>query len=71
MAHVISSPEIAGSESEQRDKVFDAFRRWGYVRADLDPLDMRGFLPHVALVEIVVRPGQQMHVDQPVPDYQI
>ena len=38
MAHVISSPEIVGSESEQRDKVFDAFRRWGYVRADLDPL---------------------------------
>lgn len=26
-------------------------------RSDLDPLDMRGFLPHVALVDIVVRPG--------------
>jgi 2-oxoglutarate dehydrogenase E1 component len=32
------SAELASSESEQRDKVFDAFRRWGYVRADLDPL---------------------------------
>jgi len=29
-------------QSEERERVFDAFRRWGYLQADLDPL---GFFP--------------------------
>ena len=36
--HAMPSAELASVESGQREKVFDAFRRWGYVRADLDPL---------------------------------
>jgi 2-oxoglutarate dehydrogenase E1 component len=37
------SAELAGTESEQREKAFDAFRRWGYLQAELDPLGH--FLP--------------------------
>ncbi len=36
--HAMPSAELASAESGQREKIFDAFRRWGYVRADLDPL---------------------------------
>ena len=27
-----------GTGSEERDSVLDAFRRWGYLQADLDPV---------------------------------
>ncbi len=37
------SAELAGSEADQRERVFDAFRRWGYMQAELDPLGR--FLP--------------------------
>jgi 2-oxoglutarate dehydrogenase E1 component len=35
------SADIVASESDQREreKVFDAFRRWGYMQAQLDPLE--------------------------------
>jgi len=34
---VLSSPE-SSTETQQRERVFDLFRRWGYLQADLDPL---------------------------------
>jgi 2-oxoglutarate dehydrogenase E1 component len=41
-----SSAAVLDVPNEERERVFDAFRRWGYLEADLDPL---GFLqpePH-------------------------
>jgi 2-oxoglutarate dehydrogenase E1 component len=32
--------------NEERERVFDAFRRWGYLEATLDPLGMFGPLKH-------------------------
>src|SRR5712692_710691 len=37
--------------TEQRTQVFDAFRRWGYLQADLDPL---GLLQHPVVPELEV-----------------
>ena len=39
------SKKSAGN-SEQRERVFDAFRRWGYYEARLDPLDVFHPLKH-------------------------
>ncbi len=36
-AQAFPSAEVS-TESDQRERVFDAFRRWGYLQADLDPL---------------------------------
>ena len=33
------SPKQRSSQPSQRELVFDAFRRWGYLQAQLDPLD--------------------------------
>jgi 2-oxoglutarate dehydrogenase E1 component len=33
------------SGNEERERVFDAFRRWGYLEATLDPLDLFEPLP--------------------------
>src|SRR5437667_11132775 len=33
--------DLSSSSNAERERVFDAFRRWGYLEADLDPL---GFL---------------------------
>ncbi len=44
--------QIFEPESEtalQRERVFDAFRRWGYLQADLDPLGQMKPLPHPEL----------------------
>ena len=41
--------DLSSSSNAERERVFDAFRRWGYLEADLDPL---GFLqpePHPEL----------------------
>src|SRR2546428_11025825 len=38
---------IAG---EERERVFDAFRRWGYLEANLDPLGFLKPQPHPELV---------------------
>jgi 2-oxoglutarate dehydrogenase E1 component len=46
-----AAPKSAGLASEnadQRERVFDTFRRWGYLAARLDPL---GFLPSAASAE--------------------
>src|SRR5690349_12299891 len=32
------SRAISAPENEERERVFDLFRRWGYLQADLDPL---------------------------------
>lgn len=36
-------------QSEERERVFDAFRRWGYLQADLDPLGFLKPQPHPEL----------------------
>jgi 2-oxoglutarate dehydrogenase E1 component len=36
-AQVIASAEVS-TESQRKEHVFDLFRRWGYLEADLDPL---------------------------------
>jgi 2-oxoglutarate dehydrogenase E1 component len=33
-------PKKAAVSSEGRERIFDAFRRWGYLEADLDPLNL-------------------------------
>ena len=40
------------SNPESREQVFDAFRRWGYLQAQLDPL--RQYLPAESLPELTV-----------------
>jgi 2-oxoglutarate dehydrogenase E1 component len=40
---------IASDTADQRERVFDTFRRWGYLAARLDPL---GFLPQVSPSEL-------------------
>ncbi|HLH06254.1 MAG TPA: 2-oxoglutarate dehydrogenase E1 component [Terriglobales bacterium] len=51
MAEVAHKPSAAVSADagEQRERVFDSFRRWGYLAAHLDPL---GFLPRVSPPEL-------------------
>ncbi len=47
-----AAPKTAGISSptaEERERVFDKFRRWGYLAARLDPL---GFLPPAAPAEL-------------------
>ena len=34
----VLSPAEASLERQQRERIFDLFRRWGYLQADLDPL---------------------------------
>src|SRR5574337_269307 len=44
---VVSAPEEAEytpAQDTERERVFEAFRRWGYLQADLDPLGL--FRPH-------------------------
>ena len=43
--------EILEDPNSDRERVFDPFRHWGYLEADLDPL---GFLPHVEHPELRV-----------------
>jgi len=33
------APKKSAVTSQERERVFDAFRRWGYYEATLDPLD--------------------------------
>src|SRR5467141_3938268 len=35
--------------NDERERIFDAFRRWGYLEATLDPLGLFGPLKHPAL----------------------
>jgi 2-oxoglutarate dehydrogenase E1 component len=37
-AHAFPTAETVSSESETRERIFDVFRRWGYLEANLDPL---------------------------------
>ena len=44
---VVSAPEVTEytpTQGTERERVFEAFRRWGYLQADLDPLGL--FRPH-------------------------
>jgi len=47
-AQAFPSAETA-IETEARERVFDLFRRWGYLEADLDPL---GHFPRVQHAEL-------------------
>ena len=47
-----ATAEARNAQSEKREQVFEAFRRWGYLAADLDPL---GDLRPLALPELEVR----------------
>src|SRR3989442_12898993 len=49
MAHgrTVQVSRIAG---EERERVFDTFRRWGYLEANLDPLGFLKPQPHPELV---------------------
>ena len=49
-AQVISSDEVS-PEGQQRAHIFDLFRRWGYLQADLDPL---GHFPRLDYSELRV-----------------
>src|SRR6185437_6161117 len=56
MAHakfeVESAPEQEGyvpAQDAERERVFEAFRRWGYLQADLDPLGLFRPQPHPEL----------------------
>src|SRR5256886_2905413 len=44
LANAVGSPKAAGNE--ERERVFDAFRRWGYLEAPLDPLGLFETLKH-------------------------
>src|SRR5260370_30179974 len=36
------SPAEKAANSDDRERIFDAFRRWGYLEANLDPLGFFG-----------------------------
>ena len=42
MSTTETMPAALGQQPAAREKIFDLFRRWGYLQASLDPL---GFLP--------------------------
>lgn len=42
-------PPVRRQTSEERERIFDVFRRWGYLEADLDPL---GFLKPLPVPEL-------------------
>ena len=41
-----SSTAVIDAPNGERDRVFDAYRRWGYLEADLDPLGFLRPAPH-------------------------
>src|SRR6266550_5769728 len=41
--------DLSSSSNAQRERVFDAFRLWGYLEADLDPLGFLAPVPHPEL----------------------
>ena len=44
-----TSTAVLDAPNGERERVFDAFRRWGYLEADLDPLGFLRPVPHTAL----------------------
>ena len=42
----IDTLEVMGISSEEQERVFEAFRHWGYLQADLDPLGYLKPQPH-------------------------
>src|SRR5260370_20584370 len=41
--------QMKSAPSEERERIFDAFRRWGYLEASLDPLGFFKPQPHPEL----------------------
>ena len=44
-----TSTAVLDAPNGERERVFDAFRRWGYLEADLDPLGFLRPVPHTDL----------------------
>jgi len=44
-----TSTGVLDAPNGERERVFDAFRRWGYLEADLDPLGFLRPAPHPEL----------------------
>ena len=44
-----ASAAVLDTPNGERERVFDAFRRWGYLEADLDPLGFLQTAPHIDL----------------------
>src|SRR5271157_2425389 len=44
-------PQAAGQKSTEDERVFEGYRRWGYLAANLDPL---GFLAPIVHPELIV-----------------
>ena len=51
---------------EDRERVFDAFRRWGYLEATLDPL---GFLEPQKRPELDGLAGEAAHINATLPSH--
>ena len=49
MSTLTISNQTTSVDSEKRERVMDAFRRWGYLQANLDPLGHFGPLSHPEL----------------------
>ena len=41
-----TSTTVLDATNGERERVFDAYRRWGYLEADLDPLGFLRPVPH-------------------------
>src|SRR4051812_29769888 len=48
----LSAAGVLDSPMEERERIFDLFRRWGYLEADLDPL---GFLKPLAHPDLQIQ----------------
>src|SRR5437588_2110660 len=46
------APKKSPARNEERERIFDAFRRWGYNEANLDPLGFFGPFPQQELANL-------------------
>src|SRR5512138_693391 len=53
----VAGAGVLDSQGEERERIFDLFRRWGYLEADLDPL---GFLKPLSHPELRIQ-GEIAH----------
>src|SRR5690348_5191368 len=54
-----ASGPAKASDSAERERVFDAFRRWGYLEANLDPLGIFQPLKHPDLAGLTSGPAEE------------
>src|SRR5437667_10084325 len=65
LANAVGSPKAAGNE--ERERVFDAFRRWGYLEAPLDPLGLFETLKHPDLEALAGEAAEEAVVSTAIP----